>query len=202
MKCRDARAKTSSVVAVNIALYARVSTDKEGGQDPETQLYALRNWAARMGYTAVQEYVDKASANDLRGRVRWRQLLDDGRQHKFDLVAVVKLDRAWRSVAQMYVDLEHFASRNVQFVSITQDIDTRGAMGRLLLNILGAVAEFERELIRERTREGLARAKAQGKRLGRPPGAKDGKKRLRGGYVKRYEKVGAPRDDAGRWAES
>jgi DNA invertase Pin-like site-specific DNA recombinase len=148
------------------ALYARVSTTDKG-QDPDTQLLQLRDWAARMGHTVAREYVDLASAVDLRQRSQWRLLLQDALNGSYDLVAVVKIDRAWRSVHQMHLDLDYLARHGKAFMAITQDIHTQGAIGKLTLNILAGVAEFERELISERTKEGLARAVSQGKRLGR-----------------------------------
>ena len=163
------------------ALYARVSTDDKG-QDPETQLYQLRQAS---GAQEARVYVDRASAPDLRGRAAWRELLEDCRRGRVGAVYITKLDRAWRSLAQMGADLEHLDRWGVELVVTTQPIDTRGPTGRLVRNILGSVAEFERELIAERTREGLVRARAQGKRLGRPPGAGDKHPRRRGGYYGR-----------------
>ena len=158
------------------ALYARVSTaDKD--QDPETQLHGLRTWASQHGHEVAGEYVDRASAVDMRARTQWRRLLDAG---GYDVVAIVRLDRAWRSTVMMLADLEHLERRGKGFVSITQPVDTTGALGRMVLQILSAVAEFERELIRERTREGLARAAANGRRPGRPKGSLDRVPRKRG----------------------
>ncbi len=170
---------------MRVALYARVSTrDKE--QDPETQLYALRAYAAQQGWQIVQEYVDQASATDLRGRVAWRELMEHVRRGGFDLVLVLKLDRAFRSAKDTYDHLAYIDSHKVGFAAATQPIDTTTSTGKLLLGVLAAVAEFERALIVERTKEGLARAKSQGKRLGRPPGSKDKKKRSRRGYFARW----------------
>ena len=164
-----------------IAIYARVST-RDHGQDPETQLVQLRQAA---GDASTRPYVDQASAADLRGRTAWRQLLDDCRLGLVRRIYVTKIDRAWRSLAQMGADLEHLDRWGVELVVTTQPIDTRGPSGRLVRNVLGAVAEFERELIGERTREGLDRARREGKRLGRPPGSRDKRPRRRGGYYAR-----------------
>ena len=101
-------------------------------------------------------------------------------------MAVTKLDRAFRSAKDTYDGLSFLDQHKVGFVAITQPIDTSTSTGKLILGVLAAVAEFERELIVERTREGLARARAEGKRLGRPPGAKDKKKRSRRGYLIRW----------------
>ena len=168
-----------------VALYARVST-RDKDQNPETQLYALRNYAAQRGWEIVVEYVDQASATDLRGRTAWRDLLEDVRTGGIDLVLVTKLDRAFRSSKDTYDNLAYLDQHKVGFIATTQPIDTSTSTGKLLLGVLAAVAEFERALIVERTLEGLSRAKAQGKRLGRPPGSKDKTKRSRRGYLIRW----------------
>lgn len=170
---------------MRVVLYARVSTkDKE--QTPETQLYALREYVAARGWQVVKEYVDLASATNLRERTAWRQLMDDVRKGGIDLVLVTKLDRAFRSAKNTYDDLAYLDQHKVGFIATTQPIDTSTSTGKLLLGVLAAVAEFERALIAERTLEGLARAKAEGKRLGRPPGVKDGKQRKKSGYFSRW----------------
>ena len=166
------------------AIYARVS--KREGQEPENQLLQLREHCQRMGWTIVQEHVDLASSADLRGRVQWRALLDRVRKGGVDVVAVTKLDRAFRSSKDTYDNLAYLDCHKVGFVAITQPIDTTTATGKLLLGVLLAVAEFERTLIRERTQDGLARARAQGKRLGRPLGKKDSKRRKKSGYFRRW----------------
>ncbi len=168
-----------------VAPYARVSTrDKE--QNPETQLYALRTYAGQRGWEIVVEYVDQASATDLRGRTAWRELLEHVRTGGIDLVLVTKLDRAFRSAKNTYDNLAYLDQHKVGFNATTPPIDTSTSTGKLLLGVLAAVAEFERSLIVERTLEGLSRAKAQGKILGRPPGSKDKTKRSRRGYFIRW----------------
>lgn len=152
---------------IRLALYARVSTsDKE--QDPETQLFALRDYCKAMGYEIVEEYVDRASANDLYRRTRWRDLLDDAAKRKFKAVLVFKLDRAFRSVKDMHDTLAAWDLAGVSFLSQREGFDTTTPIGRLLMNLLAAIAEFELELIRERVKAGMDRARRQGKRIGRP----------------------------------
>ena len=113
------------------------------------------------------EYVGHASAADLRGRVAWRQVWNDDAQF-WDVLAVTKIDRGWRSVLAMLTDVERLDARGKSFQAVTQpDIHTDGAVGRLVLSMLAAFAEFERELIRERTLEGMARAAAEGKPIGK-----------------------------------
>lgn len=163
------------------ALYARVSTrDKE--QNPETQLVALREHARAQGWEVTREYVDQASALDMRGRVAWRELLKDAQLRKFDSVVVLRLDRAFRSVSDLHHTLESWQPLGVEFVSLREGFDTKTAAGRLIMNFLAAFAEFELSLIRERIADGLAKAKGQGKHLGRPQGSKDKEPRKKGGY--------------------
>ncbi len=170
---------------IKVALYARVST-KDKHQDAETQLYGLREYAAQRCWVILHEYVDQASATDLRSRTAWRSLLERVRKGGIDLVLVTKLDRAFRSAKDTYDNLAYLDNHNVGFVASTQPIDTSTSTGKLLLGVLAAVAEFEKALIVERTKEGLARARAQGKRLGRPPGSKDKRKRSKRGYLLRW----------------
>ena len=172
---------------MRVALYARVST-KDKDQDPETQLHALRAYAEAQEYQVSGAYVDHASATDLRGRRARRELLGQIHTGGWDAVLVLRLDRAFRSVLHMHEALADLDRHGKGFVSITQPIDTTAPMGRLLLNILGSVAEFERDLISQRTREGMGRARAQGRRIGRPPGATDKRKRSTRGYRARWAK--------------
>ena len=137
-------------------------------QDPETQLVALRDFVASREWEAYREYVDCAPANDLSRRTEWRRLLVDAAKRRFRTVLVFKLDRAFRSVKHMHDTLEVWELVGVGFQSVREQFDTNTAVGRLLLNMLGALAEFELEVIRERVKAGMERARRQGKRIGRP----------------------------------
>ena len=170
---------------MRVAPYARVST-RDKDQTPESQLHALREYVVSRDWDVVAEYVDEASATNMRDRTAWRDLLAHVRKGGIDLVVVTKLDRAFRSAKNTYDSLAYLDNHNVGFIATTQPIDTSTSTGKLLLGVLAAVAEFERELIRERTIEGLARARANGVKLGRPVGAKDRKRRRRSGYYARY----------------
>jgi putative DNA-invertase from lambdoid prophage Rac len=152
---------------VRVAIYARVSTS-DRDQDPETQLLVLRDFCIANEWTVVHEYVDKAPANDLNGRKAWRLLLDDAAKRKFTVVLVFKLDRAFRSVKHMHDTLSVWEMVDVTFRSVREQFDTSTAVGRLMMNMLAALAEFELELIRERVKAGMDRARRQGKRIGRP----------------------------------
>jgi DNA invertase Pin-like site-specific DNA recombinase len=154
---------------IRVALYARVST-RDKDQDPEVQLAPLRDYSAARGWHAV-EYVDHASAADMTGRTAWARLIEHARQRLVDLVLVWKLDRAFRSTLHCLRTLEGWEHSGVGFACLTQPIDTTSPTGRLLLTILAAVAEFERSLIAERVREGMAHARRNGARIGRPPAA-------------------------------
>ncbi|HLY21557.1 MAG TPA: recombinase family protein [bacterium] len=155
---------------LRVGIYARVSTsDKD--QEPETQLLPLRDFAAAQRWTIAGEYVDHASATDLRGRTAWRTLLDQAAKRRVDVILVWKLDRAFRSVAHMATTVEQLRRWGVGLRSYSEPwLDTSGTspVGDLMLNILASFAQFERALIAERVRAGMARAKKQGKHVGRP----------------------------------
>ena len=167
---------------MRVAIYARVSTSDKL-QDPETQLLPLRDFCAAQGWEIFSEYVDHAPANDQAHRLRWRDLLDDAAKRKFSLVLVFKLDRAFRSVKHMHDTLSAWEVVGVSFKSIREQFDTSTALGRLLLNLLASLAEFELELIRERVKAGMDRARRQGKQIGRP------KVVNRKGFNRRFDEV-------------
>ncbi len=150
-----------------VALYARISTtDRE--QDPETQLVALRDFCRVQGWKVHREYVDQAPALDVAHRTAWRDLLDDAAKGKFRVVVVFKLDRAFRSVKHMHDTLAIWEAQGIAFRSVREQFDTTTALGRLLLNLLASLAEFELELISERVKAGMIRAARQGVKIGRP----------------------------------
>jgi putative DNA-invertase from lambdoid prophage Rac len=146
------------------ALYARVSTED---QHCEMQLAELRAYCQRMGWTAT-EYVEKASTRKKRPELE--RLLGDARQRKLDVLLVWKLDRFGRSVRELHDNIAHLDQSGVRFLALMSNIDTdqRNPTSRLLLNMLAAFAEFERDLIQERTKAGIAQARRQGKHCGRP----------------------------------
>ncbi len=151
-------------MTVKVALYARVSTRE---QIEDNQLLRLRQVAQARGYEVIGEYADVASGADAR-RPALDRMRKDAKAGKLDRLMATKLDRLARStvnLADLVADLERW---NVGLELLDQPIDTTTPTGRLTTVILGAVAEFERELIRDRTRDGLARARSEGKTLGRP----------------------------------
>jgi len=150
---------------VRCALYARVSTLD---QQPENQLAELRRYADARGWTAV-EYTDHGISGAKDSRPALDKLVKDARRRKFDVVLTWKLDRLGRSLKHLILLLDDLQALGVAFVSLGEGIDCTTPAGKLQMQILGAIAEFERGRIVERVRAGLARAKAQGTRLGRQP---------------------------------
>ena len=155
-----------------VALYARVST-KNNGQDPETQLLALRDYAKARELEAFGEYVDVGISGSKDSRPALNRLMADARKRRFDTVLVARFDRFARSTRHLVLALEEFNALGVDFISLSESVDTSTPMGKMVYTVIAAVAELERSLIRERVVMGLQRAKAQGKTIGRPPTAVD-----------------------------
>jgi DNA invertase Pin-like site-specific DNA recombinase len=154
------------------AIYARVSTT-HNGQDPEMQLRELREYCERRGWQVGKEYVDKGISGTKEKRPELDRLMADAHRRRFDAVVVWKFDRFARSVSHLLRALENFGSLGIEFVSLSEQVDTSTPAGRMVFTVLGAVAELERSLIVERVRAGLRNARAKGKRLGRPRKAVD-----------------------------
>jgi DNA invertase Pin-like site-specific DNA recombinase len=149
------------------AIYARVST-KFNGQNPETQLIALREYARSRGWETAGEYVDHGVSGSKDKRPQLDKLMNDARSRKLDAVIVARFDRFARSVKHLITAVEEFRSLRVDFISLGESIDTSTPMGKMIFTVLGAVAELERSIICERVTMGLDRAKKEGKILGRP----------------------------------
>ena len=146
-----------------VALYARVSTLD---QSCDMQLEDLRRYVARFGRSF--EYVEIGVSGAQRRRPQLDALMKDARKRRFDVVLVWKFDRFARSVKHLVDSLEEFRALGIDFISFTEGVDTTTPSGELLFHIMGAVAQFERDLIAERVRAGIAHARAMGKRIGRP----------------------------------
>lgn len=166
-----------------IALYARTSMSD---QSTETQLIALRDYCQRMGFQITSEYVDNGFSGKDTIRPEFERLLEDMRSKKFQAILTWKLDRVGRSLQHLLNFLQELRNRKVDFISMTEMIDTTTPHGELIWNILGAFAQYERSIIVSRTLAGLERARRQGKQLGRPKGKKDGKVRRKSGYYARW----------------
>ena len=149
---------------LRVAVYARVSTTD---QTPENQLAALRAFAAARGWGVI-EFIDHGISGAKERRPALDALLVDARKRKIDVVACVKLDRLARSVRHLVTLAKELEALGVDLVVLDQAIDTTTPSGRLLFHVLAAISEFERDLIRDRVIAGIRRAKAQGRRLGRP----------------------------------
>ena len=147
------------------AIYARVSTTK---QDETLQIPRCEEFAKRHDWEVVKIYQDEASGRDA-NRPGWKALESDLRRHEFDAIIVTKLDRIMRSLMQLLQIFETFQRYGVMIVTIDQGIlDLKSANGRLQVQLLGMLAEWEKELISDRTKEALAMKKAKGIQLGRP----------------------------------
>ncbi len=147
------------------ALYMRVSTLD---QHPETQLYDLRQMAQQRGYQIVEEYTDRISGAKAK-RPGLDSMMRDARRGRFDVLLVWASDRIARSVKHFLEVLDEMNRLNVEFVSFREQIDTGGPLGRAVVVIIGAIAELERNLIIERVRAGMRRAKLEGRHIGRKP---------------------------------
>jgi DNA invertase Pin-like site-specific DNA recombinase len=149
---------------MRVALYARVSKAIE--QNPENQLIELRRWANASNHQVIGEFVDEISSKDTRPQKEL--VLKKLRLGECDAVAFYALDRWGRTMSELVLELEEFAKSGKALISIKEGLDLSNAAGRLMANVLAAMANFERDRIKERTLLGLARARAQGKTLGRP----------------------------------
>jgi len=168
---------------MNTAIYARVSTSN--GQDPEMQLRELREYCQRRGWQLKGEYIDSGISGMKDSRPELNRLMADAHKRLFDAVVVWRFDRFARSVSHLLRALETFGSLGIQFVSLSEQVDTSTPAGKMVFTVLGAVAELERSLIVERVRAGLRNARAKGKHLGRPRKVPDASK------IKRMRAQGA-----------
>jgi DNA invertase Pin-like site-specific DNA recombinase len=151
---------------MKVATYSRVSTNKRE-QKPEVQVDDLRRYCKARGFKITHEIVDRASGGT-DDRPGFKQLLQRVRAREVDAVIVVKLDRLFRSLKHLVNTLSEFEALGVKFIATRDQVDLTTPAGRMFVQILGSLAEFERELIRERILLGLEHAKSSGKKLGRP----------------------------------
>jgi DNA invertase Pin-like site-specific DNA recombinase len=149
------------------AIYARVSTGN-GNQHPEMQLREIRSYAKRRGWAVTREYIDEGISGMKESRPELNKLLADAHLRRFDAVVCWRFDRFARSVSHLLRALETFKALGIEFVSLSEQVDTSTPTGKMVFTVLGAVAELERNLIAERVKAGLRNARAKGKILGRP----------------------------------
>src|SRR5208283_1346972 len=147
------------------AIYARVSTKE---QSCEMQMRDLRAYCAARGFTIIREYIDIGQSGAKDSRPELNELMADARKRKFDSIVVWRFDRFARSTKHLLLALEEFRSLGVQFISYQENIDTSSPLGQALFTIVSAVAQLERDLIRERVSAGVRNARAKGKKFGRP----------------------------------
>lgn len=169
---------------LKIGLYCRVSKNE---QNIDTQLVALKDYCQRNNYEIVKEYLDNGFSGAKDSRPAFDKLLADMRTGKINCVLVYKLDRIGRSLQHLLNLFEEFENQGIEFISLTQNINTSTPEGKMFLRMLMVLAEYERELIVSRINGGLDRARAEGKVLGRPNGSKDTKRRKRSGYLLRWQ---------------
>ena len=165
-----------------IALYCRVSTNKQTNENQKIRLlkYAEEN---HVNYDLYEEVESSRKTRPVKA-----EIMTKARNGEYLAIVVYKLDRFARSFSELIMDVQELVNKNIGFISISDTLDFSTASGQLHFQILSAFANFEREIIRTRTIEGIARAKMQGKKLGRPKGAKDTKPRPKSGYYIREAK--------------
>lgn len=169
---------------MKVAIYLRVSTADQTtlNQELELKFYCERN-----NYEIFKIYKDEGISGAKTSRPQLDLMLQDMRNKLFDAIIVWKFDRLGRSTSHLLQVLEEMKNKGVRLIATSQSIDTETPMGKFFFTILSGFAEMEREIIRERILLGLERRRKQGKRLGRPEGAKDKGRRKKGGYFLRWK---------------
>jgi putative DNA-invertase from lambdoid prophage Rac len=174
---KDKQAKIA--LAKKVALYCRVSTNKQTNDNQKLRLIAFAE-ANNYKFDLFEEVESTRKTRPIK-----QQLLTALRNGEYEAVIVFKLDRYARSSRELLLEIQELTNKGIGFISISDNLDFSNSVGRLHFHILAAFAEFERSLISERTKEGIARTKAQGTTLGRPKGKKDSKPRPKSGYYVR-----------------
>jgi DNA invertase Pin-like site-specific DNA recombinase len=154
------------VATAKIAIYGRVSTTN--GQDVSMQTRELEQFVTARAWSLCDSYLDVGISGAKDRRPQLDRLMADARRRRFDVVLVYRYDRFARSLRHLVNALEEFRALGIEFVSIHEGVDTTTPNGRLIFGIFASIAEFERELIRERVKSGLRNARAKGRKLGRP----------------------------------
>ena len=159
--------------SVSVAIYCRVSTSV---QSTESQLLDLRKYVSDRGWKIYGEFVDEGISGTKDSRPALDQLMDDAKKRRFDIVLVWRFDRFARSTRHLINALEEFRNLGIDFVSFQENIDTASPLGSAIFTIISAVAQLERDIIAERVKAGLRRARENGKKLGRPRASVDTEK--------------------------
>jgi len=148
-----------------VALYARVSTTE---QSTDSQLLDLRRYVRERGWDIFREFVDEGISGTKDSRPALNELMNDAKKRRFDVVLVWRFDRFARSTKHLILALEEFKNLGIDFISYQENIDTSSPLGSAIFTIISAVAQLERDIIAERVKAGLRRARENGKKLGRP----------------------------------
>ena len=162
--------------SLRVAIYARVSTHE---QEVDSQLRDLREYGRARKYTDMQEFVDVGVSGSKESRPEWNRLWDQIQKRRFDVVLVHALDRLGRSLPHLVRIIEAFRSHGIVLVSFRENIDLSTSSGRMMAGLFSVLAEYELSIIRERTKAGMRRAKAQGKQIGRKKNYFDKRKAAR-----------------------
>ena len=170
---------------MRVAIYTRVSTQEQTTLNQELE---LKKFCESQGFEVFKIYSDTGISGSKTSRPQLDLMLQDMRNKLFEGIIVWKLDRLGRSIQHLLQLLEEFNNKSIRLICLDMQIDTSTNQGKLFFTIVGAFAEFERGLIKERIYLGLERARAEGKHLGRPEGSKDKKSRNKLGYWKRWSK--------------
>jgi len=157
--------KDSTPHSTRVAIYARVSTTE---QSTDSQLLDLRRYVRERGWNIFREYVDEGISGTKDSRPALNELMNDAKKRRLDVVLVWRFDRFARSTKHLILALEEFKNLGIDFVSYQENIDTSSPLGSAIFTIISAVAQLERDIIAERVRAGLRRARENGKKLGRP----------------------------------
>jgi len=177
MATKDSTPRHSASQRKNrVALYARVSTTE---QSTDSQLLDLRRYVRERGWDIFREFVDEGISGTKDSRPALNELMNDAKKRRFDVVLVWRFDRFARSTRHLINALEEFKNLRIDFVSYQENIDTSSPLGSAIFTIISAVAQLERDIIAERVKAGLRRAKENGKKLGRPKVKVDGQEILR-----------------------
>ena len=148
-----------------VAIYARVSTDR---QTVDMQIHELKEYVKRRGWNLLREFIDQGYSGSDTKRPAFQEMMNDAKKRKFDVLLVWKLDRLSRSMKDLVMVLNELGGLGIDFVSYDNNLDTSTPTGKLVFHVIGAVAEFEKDIIKERVKAGLENAKRKGKKLGRP----------------------------------
>ena len=161
---------SQSLSQTRVAIYARVST---ADQSTDSQILDLRRYVSDRGWHIHKEYCDNGISGTKDNRPALNELINDARNRRFDVVLVWRFDRFARSTKHLILALEEFRNLGIDFVSYQENIDTSSPLGSAIFTIISAVAQLERDIIAERVKAGLRRAKENGKKLGRPKACVD-----------------------------